>query len=283
MSVADDVKNAAKQDAAYWEDFEDTAGVALSILVMVGAVTGPLALPAACAGVMLAVAKLKKNAARRLAADPPDPDYRSPVELEIPAVVTVIETVPRDRPSPLDGAAAHLGREAAWLDALTTAYERLEAAADADDAEAADDRAHEVRSLGTSAVSQLRQQAASLEPLLRALRDTPSRQSAVAHERSLLSATLVERSASPLGFLLRRMPDGLLAGLMRSGVAPLDLDFDPRIVSEDDATLEAVLRAPGHALAARLELATRSATQLAESLTGWLDTADLAGPGSRRS
>lgn len=283
MSVADEVKDAAKQDAAYWEEFEDTAGIALSVLVMVGAVSAPMALPAACAGVMLAVAKLKKNAARRLAADPPDQDFRSVVNVTFPALVTVTDALPRDRPSALDDAAVHLGLEAAYVDAVTTAYERLQAATHAGDAESAAARAREVRSHVSSAVSQLRRQRSAIDPLLRALRGTPRRESAVAQERALLAAALAERSASPLGFLLRRTPDSLLAALMRSGVGPLDLDFDPRLLFEERAMLEAVLRAPGQALAQRLEQATETAGQLAASLADWMDTADLVRPGSTRS
>jgi hypothetical protein len=94
----------------------------VSLLVVVGITGSAVTVSLAAVGVFLWLAKLKKNASRRIAKDPPDPQFAEPVQLSPstfrPAALGV------DDGGPLGRAASHITESSLVTDALVTAVER---------------------------------------------------------------------------------------------------------------------------------------------------------------
>lgn len=264
-----DQKSAAARDVDGWEECEDVAGLTLSLLALVGALGSAVALPVATAGVMLAVAKYKKNAARHMAEDPPDENYKRAVELSGPWM-HARAFGPEGRIGPLGEASLLLVDQARLLDAFVQALERVEGAQAAAAVPALHARAEEALTFGQQCSELLRAGPPVVEQLARALETSAPRPKRGGFRRDELALRAVLLEADdPLDTLLERLPDGALALLLRAGCSADDLRFDVRRAVERPV-LDAVLAWPAGELAQALRRAAEASADLGVALAAWL-------------
>lgn len=272
-SLGIDEKSMATRDADAWEECEDVSGLSLSLLALVGALGSAVALPLATAGVFLALAKYKKNAARHLAKDPPDANYEQPVHVGRPSIRSSAFG-PQERTGPLGAAATAVAEQAAVLDAFVSTVERADGARAAEARTALEDRLEEAVALGRQAATLLQAGTRPIEDLARAIETSAPRpaRGGFRSEDLTLRAVLLE-AEDPMEAILQRVPDDILALLFRAGFSSDDLRFDPKRATARESAVELILSWPAGALAQALRQGAKSSFALGVVIAEWLPDA----------